>query len=157
MYRIQRPMIRRCSRNVYNSFQCKYARCLSIGTSNDIPTSASAVIVGGGVIGSSVAYHLSKLGWKNIVMLEQSKVTSGTTWHAAGLIGTSRGTATETRLSVVGTQMYQGLLEETGHNPGYKKCGSLTVARTPDRMIALNRAMAKVLPNPDQDGPRDSR
>jgi glycine/D-amino acid oxidase-like deaminating enzyme len=70
--------------------------------------------VGGGVIGCSTAYHLSKLGWKDILLVEQNKLTSGTTWHAAGLVGTSRATGNETRLSVEGTKLYMALEEETG-------------------------------------------
>ena len=110
-----------------------------------LPSSARCVIIGGGVIGSSVAYHLSKLGWKNILLLESQKVTSGTTWHAAGLVGTSRATATETRLSVVGTQLYERLKDETGADSGFKRGGSVNVARTKDRMHVLHRTCAKAL------------
>ena len=110
-----------------------------------LPSHARCVIVGGGVIGLSTAYHLAKHGgWKEVLLLEQSRLTSGTTWHAAGLVGTSRPTATETRLSIEGTRLYDGVLEEeTGVATGYKACGSLTVARTPERLHALKRAAAK--------------
>jgi 4-methylaminobutanoate oxidase (formaldehyde-forming) len=110
-----------------------------------LPSHARCVIVGGGVIGLSTAYHLAKHGgWKEVLLLEQSRLTSGTTWHAAGLVGTSRPTATETLLSIEGTRLYDGVLEEeTGVATGYKACGSLTVARTPERLHALKRAAAK--------------
>ena len=112
-------------------------------TSIDVPKHARCVIVGGGVIGLSTAYHLAKAGWNDIVLLEQSKLTSGTTWHAAGLVGTSRGTVVETRLSMVGTQLYEELENETGVAAGFRRSGSLTVARTADRMHALSRSAAK--------------
>eukprot|EP00937_MAST-01D_sp_MAST-1D-sp2_P002024 g2024.t1 len=104
---------------------------------------AQVVVVGGGVIGLSVAYHLAKNGCSDVVLLEQAKLTSGTTWHAAGLIGTSRGTAAETRLSMVGTELYETLEADTGLSTGFRRCGSLTVARTADRLHALRRTAAK--------------
>jgi len=70
--------------------------------------------VGGGVIGSSLAYHLTKMGMSDVHILEQNKATSGTTWHAAGLVGTTRGTAAESRLSKLGSDLYETLEEETG-------------------------------------------
>lgn len=105
-----------------------------------LPSSCRAVIIGGGVVGSSVAYHLSKLGWTDVVLLEQDKLTSGTTWHAAGLVGATRSTAAETRLSLYGCHLYRELLDETGHDPGYKQFGSVNVARTAERMEALHRS-----------------
>jgi len=109
-----------------------------------VPSGARCVIVGGGVIGSSVAYHLSKL-WKGaeIILLEAQKVTSGTTWHAAGLVGATRNTASETKLSMVGTQLYTQLLDETGFDPGYKNSGSVNVARTAERMEVFHRTANK--------------
>ena len=109
-----------------------------------LPTRAKTVIVGGGVIGSSVAYHLTKHpGWEDCIVLEQDQLTSGTTWHAAGLIGALRNTSNETALSLVGQQLYRELEEETGISPGYKGCGSLTLARTPERMLALKRTLTR--------------
>jgi glycine/D-amino acid oxidase-like deaminating enzyme len=105
-----------------------------------VPSACRAVVVGGGVIGSSVAYHLARLGWKDVVVLEQGKVTSGTTWHAAGLVGTMRSTRSETALSLYGTDLYGRLFAETEFDPGFKPCGSCNVARTADRMEALHRA-----------------
>ena len=110
-----------------------------------LPSHKRVVIIGGGVIGCSVAYNLAKRGWGNeVILLEQSSLTSGTTWHAAGLIGAARSTEAETRLSVEGIRVVQMVEEETGLSAGYKQCGSVTVARTPDRMIALKRIADRV-------------
>ncbi|MEM7616448.1 MAG: FAD-binding oxidoreductase, partial [Pseudomonadota bacterium] len=80
----------------------------------DIPTSARAVIIGGGVIGSSVAYHLTKLGWKDVVLLERKQLTSGTTWHAAGLIAQLRASINMTKLARYSQELYGNLEAETG-------------------------------------------
>ena len=80
----------------------------------DIPSKARAVIIGGGVIGCSLAYHLAKLGWKDVVLLERKQLTSGTTWHAAGLIGQLRATYNMTRLAAYSAELYDGLEAETG-------------------------------------------
>ena len=80
---------------------------------------------------------------KDVHILEQNVATSGTTWHAAGLVGTSRATSTETKLSMIGAALYEQLEEETGLDAGFKRCGSLTVARTKDRLQALERNAAR--------------
>ena len=90
----------------------------------DLPTRARVVIVGGGVIGCSIAYHLSKLGWSDIVLLERKQLTSGTTWHAAGLIGQLRQSMNMTRLARYTAELYRGLEAETGQATGYRQCGS---------------------------------
>jgi glycine/D-amino acid oxidase-like deaminating enzyme len=108
-----------------------------------LPPKAQGVVVGGGVIGASVAYHLTKLGWKDVVVLEQNTMTSGTTWHAAGLVGMLRGTETETKLSMYGRELYSCLEEETGLATGFKQCGSLNVARTPERLELFKRNQAR--------------
>ena len=89
-----------------------------------IPTQAQVVIIGGGVVGCSVAYHLAKLGWKDVVLLERSKLTAGTTWHAAGLV-VSGGFGTETTINMAKytRELYQRLGEETGQDTGYKAIG----------------------------------
>ena len=112
----------------------------------DIPKRARAVIVGGGVIGCSVAYHLTKLGWSDIVLLERKQLTSGTTWHAAGLIGQLRQSINMTQLARYTGELYRGLEAETGQATGYRQCGSVSVATTPGRMEELRRnaSMAKV-------------
>ncbi len=107
-----------------------------------MPTQAEIVIVGGGVVGCSVAYHLAKLGKRDVVLLEQGRLTSGTTWHAAGLVGQLRASRNMTRMSRYGIELYSSLEKETGQATGWKQCGSLTVARTQDRMTLLKRTVA---------------
>ena len=91
-----------------------------------VPTKARAVIIGGGVVGCSVAYHLAKLGWKDVVLLERKQLTSGTTWHAAGLIAQLRATANMTRLAKYSQELYGNLETETGVATGFTRCGSIT-------------------------------
>jgi 4-methylaminobutanoate oxidase (formaldehyde-forming) len=108
-----------------------------------VPTHAQVVIVGGGIAGVSAAYHLAKLGCGDVVLLEQGKLTCGTTWHAAGLVGQLRATRNATRMSRYGIELYSSLEAETGLATGWKQCGSLNVARTPDRLTLLKRQMAR--------------
>jgi glycine/D-amino acid oxidase-like deaminating enzyme/glycine cleavage system aminomethyltransferase T len=103
---------------------------------------AEIVIAGGGIVGLSVAYHLAKLGKRDIVVLEQGKLTCGTTWHAAGLVGQMRPNRSMTRMSQYGTQLYSTLEQETGLATGWKRCGSVNVARTPERWIVFQRQAA---------------
>ena len=81
---------------------------------SSLPSSAKVVIIGGGVAGCSVAYHLAKFGWKDIVLLERDQLTSGTTWHAAGLIGQIGSSATITKLINHSLNLYKELEKETG-------------------------------------------
>ena len=106
------------------------------------PDRAQVVVVGGGVIGCSVAYHLTKLGWTDVVLIEQGQLSCGTTWHAAGLVGLLRASESGTRLVQYSTQLYDSLEDEVGLATGYKRCGGLIVARTPDRMVQLRRTAA---------------
>ncbi|RUS59316.1 FAD-dependent oxidoreductase [Pseudorhodobacter sp. E13] len=108
----------------------------------DLPARARVVIVGGGVIGTSTAYHLTKLGIRDVVLLEQAQLSSGTTWHAAGLVGQLRGHSVMTKLIQYSTKLYAGLHAETGLQTGWKNCGSLSVARSDDRMALLRRTIA---------------
>ncbi|MFN8097904.1 MAG: FAD-dependent oxidoreductase [Dermatophilaceae bacterium] len=108
----------------------------------ELPARARVVIIGGGVIGTSVAYHLAHLGWTDVVLLEQGTLSCGTTWHAAGLVGQLRASEASTRLVRYSTQLYARLEEETGLGTGYRVCGGLTLARTPDRMTQLRRTAA---------------
>jgi len=105
----------------------------------DLPSSARVVIIGGGVIGCSVAYHLTKLGWKDVVLLERKQLTSGTTWHAAGLIAQLRATANMTKLAKYSQELYGNLEAETGVATGFKRVGSITAALTGERLEELNR------------------
>lgn len=109
---------------------------------SELPGRARVVIIGGGVIGTSVAYHLTKLGITDVVLLEQGQLSSGTTWHAAGLVGQLRASESATRLVQYSTQLYAELENETGLSAGYKRCGGVTVARTEDRMVQLRRTAA---------------
>jgi glycine cleavage system T protein len=112
----------------------------------DLPTRARVVIVGGGVIGCSVAYHLTRMGWSDIVLLERKQLTSGTTWHAAGLVGQLRQSINMTQLARYTAELYRGLEAETGQATGYRQCGSISLATTAGRMEELKRnaSMAKV-------------
>lgn len=105
----------------------------------NLPTHARCVIIGGGVIGTSVAYHLGKLGWKNVVLLERRRLTCGTTWHAAGLIAQLRATETLTRISRYTMELYSGLEAETGQATGFKQNGAVTIATTAERFEEIQR------------------
>ncbi len=108
----------------------------------EIPTKARVVIIGGGIIGCSVAYHLAKLGWQDVVLLERKQLTSGTTWHAAGLIGQLRSSSNMTKLAKYSRDLYASLEEETGVATGLRTCGSISVALTEDRREELFRGAA---------------
>jgi len=109
-------------------------------SSSNFPTQAQVVIIGGGVIGCSVAYHLTKLGWRDVLLLERSNLTAGTTWHAAGLV-VSGGFGTETTINMAKytRELYQRLGEETGQDTGFKAIGYLEVASTAERVEGLRR------------------
>ncbi|MCB2100569.1 MAG: FAD-dependent oxidoreductase [Rhodobacterales bacterium] len=111
-----------------------------------LPTQAQVVIIGGGVVGCSLAYHLVKRGWSDVLLLERKQLTCGTTWHAAGLIGQLRATSNMTRLAQYTTGLYQGLEAETGQATGFNQCGSMTVADNAERFEELKRgaSMARV-------------
>ncbi|MER9135454.1 FAD-dependent oxidoreductase [Mesorhizobium sp. M0830] len=108
-------------------------------TAKAVPAKARAVIIGGGVSGCSVAYHLAKLGWTDIVLLERKQLTSGTTWHAAGLIGQLRGSQNMTRLAKYSADLYVKLEAETEVGTGMRQVGSITVALTEERKHEIYR------------------
>ena len=103
-----------------------------------IPSEARAVVIGGGVSGCSVAYHLAERGW-DVVLLERRKLTCGTTWHAAGLIGQLRPNANMTRLARYSAELYRRLEDETGVGTGMRTTGSITLALTDDRFVEIKR------------------
>jgi 4-methylaminobutanoate oxidase (formaldehyde-forming) len=107
-----------------------------------LPTQARVVIIGGGVIGCSIAYHLTKLGWSDLILLERKRLTSGTTWHAAGLVGQLRATLNLTKLAQYTTRLYAGLEAETGQATGFVQRGSISIATTGERLEELRRGAA---------------
>ena len=107
-----------------------------------LPSRARVVIIGGGVIGTSVAYHLAAMGCTDVLLLEQGQLSCGTTWHAAGLVGQLRATESGTRLVQYSTELYARLEAETGLSAGFRRCGGIIVARTADRMVQLRRTAA---------------
>lgn len=111
----------------------------------DLPSRARAVVVGGGVIGTSIAYHLTKLGWTDVLLLEQGSLSCGTTWHAAGLVGPLRASENGTRLVQYSAELYASLEAETGLSTGYRNVGGVIVARTEDRMVQLRRTAANAV------------
>jgi len=107
--------------------------------SDPFPSQAEVVIIGGGIVGCSLAYHLTRLGRRDVVLLERRQLTCGTTWHAAGLVGQLRATLNLTRLAQYTAQLYAGLEAETGQATGFKKTGSLSIATGPERLEELKR------------------
>ena len=103
------------------------------------PTQAQVVIIGGGVIGCSVAYHLTKLGWRDVVLLERAQLTAGTTWHAAGLIVSGFSSETDMHMAKYTRDLYERLGEETGQDTGFRANGYMQVASNPERLYSLRR------------------
>ncbi|MBT9385241.1 FAD-dependent oxidoreductase [Pseudooceanicola sp. CBS1P-1] len=108
-----------------------------------LPSKARVVIIGGGISGCSVAYHLAQLGWTDIVLLERKQLTSGTTWHAAGLIGQLQASQNRTRLAKYSADLYTRLEAETGLATGFRQCGSMTVALSDERREEILRLAAQ--------------
>lgn len=108
----------------------------------ELPSKARVVIIGGGISGCSTAYHLAKLGWTDIVLLERKQLTSGTTWHAAGLIGQLQASQNRTRLAKYSADLYTSLEAETGLATGFRQCGSMTVALSEERKEEIFRLAA---------------
>jgi 4-methylaminobutanoate oxidase (formaldehyde-forming) len=109
----------------------------------NLPSSAQVVIIGGGVIGCNIAYHLAKLGWRDVIILEKNQLTSGTTWHAAGLVEAG-GFFDETTISMAKytLDLYSRLEKETGQATGFNQVGMLEIACTPSRLEGLRRISA---------------
>src|SRR5215216_2313409 len=104
-----------------------------------VPTTARVVIVGGGIVGCSVAYHLAKLGWREIILLEQAKLSGGTTWHAAGLVGRLRTSNSMTQIDKYSAELYAKLEAETGVPTEWRQCGSFMLAQNQERLTQLRR------------------
>jgi 4-methylaminobutanoate oxidase (formaldehyde-forming) len=100
---------------------------------------ARAVVIGGGVGGTSIAYHLAQRGWSDVVLVDRAELTSGSTFHSAGLVGQLRGSVTLTRMMMYGAELYRGLRDETGVDPSWHEVGSIRLASTPERMEELTR------------------
>ncbi len=100
---------------------------------------AQAVIIGGGVGGTSIAYHLAELGWRDIVLVERAELTSGSTFHSAGLVGQLRSSVTLTKMMMYGSDLYRRLKDETGHDPSWHEVGSIRLASSTARMEELER------------------
>ena len=105
----------------------------------DLPSQAQVVIIGGGVGGCSIAYHLTLMGWKDVVILERHELTSGSTWHSAGLVGQMRSDANLTRMMHYSTDLYRRLKDETGHDPAWREVGGLRLASSAERMEEIKR------------------
>lgn len=104
-----------------------------------VPERASAVVIGGGVIGASVAYHLAREGWTDVVLLERKQFACGTSWHAAGLVGTMRANESHARLCQYSMSLLGELERETGQSTGFRQVGSLTIAHSEARFEELKR------------------
>jgi len=104
-----------------------------------VPSAARAIVIGGGIIGCSAAYHLAKLGWRDVVLLERHKLTSGSTWHAAGLVGQLRTSANITQLLKYSVELYAKLEQETGQATGWKMNGGLRLACNAERLTEIKR------------------
>src|SRR5215210_8149386 len=108
-----------------------------------LPKRARGVVGGGGIIGCAVAYHLAHLGWKDVVLLERDRLTSGTTWHAAGLVVTFGSTSeTSTEMRKYTRDLYRRLETETGQATGFKPVGFIEVATDADRLEEYRRVSA---------------
>ncbi|XP_077999633.1 pyruvate dehydrogenase phosphatase regulatory subunit, mitochondrial-like [Glandiceps talaboti] len=148
--------MRRCERLKYSwvagnarqqttSYSVIQRHCSSVTGEDEgqqLPKSARVVICGGGISGCSVAYHLSKLGWTDVVLLEKGSLTCGTTWHAAGVLGKYRASTLETECAKISFDLYASLEEETGFATGFRECGNIMVAKTKDRMISYKKILA---------------
>src|SRR5688500_7738163 len=108
----------------------------------ELPRHAQVVVVGGGIVGASAAYHLAKLGLTDVVLLEQNAIGGGTTWHAAGMVTRLRTSAAMAAIHDYSAQLYSSLEAETGIATGWKEVGSLLLARSGDRLIQNRRSAA---------------
>lgn len=108
------------------------------------PTSAQAVIIGGGIIGLSVLYHLTKQGWRDVVLVEKNSLTSGTTWHSAALVSPMRGTRGQTAMARYSGDLYEALRDETGIETGMRRSGHLNIATSQARLEELRHTLTMI-------------
>jgi sarcosine dehydrogenase len=106
---------------------------------SEFPSHAQVVVIGGGVGGCSIAYHLTKMGWKDVVVLERHELNSGSTWHSAGLVGQLRSDFNLTRMMTYSTDLYRRLKDETGQDTGWREVGGIRLASSPERLVELKR------------------
>ena len=115
-----------------------------------LPSRAQVVIVGGGAVGCSVAYHLTKIGITDVLLLERKQLTCGTTWHAAGLVGQLRATANMTKLAQYTAELFLGLEEETGQATGWHGCGAIRLAVNRDETDWFRYVQGQTVHSPEQ-------
>jgi dimethylglycine dehydrogenase len=106
-------------------------------------THARVAIIGGGIVGCGILYHLAKRGWTDLVLLEKTELTAGATWHAAGNLSHYSSSAFWTRVQKATTELYKTLAAEMGHPIGFHEAGSIRLATVPDHMVEHRRAYAK--------------
>ena len=107
-----------------------------------LPNSTKVVVIGGGVVGCSVAYHLAKFGWKDTILLERDQLTSGTTWHAAGLVSQLGPSAAITKIRKYSLDLYKELEKKVEHSAGLRLNGALSLAETKGRWQELLRPVS---------------
>uniref|UniRef100_A0A8C5F9U0 Pyruvate dehydrogenase phosphatase regulatory subunit n=1 Tax=Gadus morhua TaxID=8049 RepID=A0A8C5F9U0_GADMO len=121
-----------------------HRRAVSGDSQPPLPSQAKVVICGGGIVGTSVAYHLAKLGWNDILLLEQGRLGAGTTRMCAGIVSVAKAISIESQMADYSNSLYQQLEEETGVNTGYVKTGSLCLAQNQDRFLSLKRLASRL-------------